>query len=435
MRDPLPPAEEHRDFALLRKTLNLEPTQHYASAETLNVLRPPDKRRLENRAREFFSQHHPFIRHIVRRTREFLESTVDPYTHEPYLKPVRVRLFGERRDEAVPLTGHLRDAYEAAEAFCAEVSKRPGMRGGFLKTLLLRRTGSTIEAGRKTAVRFLDPEERLVDEEVENDEEEQPVSALYPLTEPEKEKLRRFLELLRHSGDNDPKLREVERYLFEGADGTSPWLEQGCIVFTQYYDSAWWVAERLSARVPEETIALYAQSTASGVFRAGTFTRLSRETIKEAVRHLEIRLLIGTDAASEGLNLQKLGTLINLDLPWNPTRLEQRKGRIQRIGQVRDEVWIANLRYRGSVEDRVHELLSDRLAAIHDLFGQLPDTLEDVWVAIAQRDEARARQIIDAVPNQHPFEMRYDRIEPVDWESCSHVLDDQSQIEVLMRGW
>jgi superfamily II DNA/RNA helicase len=52
------------------------------------------------------------------------------------------------------------------------------------------------------------------------------------------------------------------------------------------------------------------------------------------VRAREIRILVGTDAASEGLNLQRLGTLINLDLPWNPTRLEQRKGRIQRIGQV-----------------------------------------------------------------------------------------------------
>ena len=43
------------------------------------------------------------------------------------------------------------------------------------------------------------------------------------------------------------------------------------------------------------------------------------------VRRGELRLLLGTDAASEGLNLQRLGTLINLDLPWNPTRLEQRK--------------------------------------------------------------------------------------------------------------
>ncbi|MCX2728285.1 C-terminal helicase domain-containing protein [Thermomicrobium sp. 4228-Ro] len=82
--------------------------------------------------------------------------------------------------------------------------------------------------------------------------------------------------------------------------------------------------------------------------------------------------MVGTDAASEGLNLQRLGTLINVDLPWNPTRLEQRKGRIQRIGQPRAVVFLANLRYRGSVEDRVHQLLSDRFRAIHDMFGQLP---------------------------------------------------------------
>ena len=68
----------------------------------------------------------------------------------------------------------------------------------------------------------------------------------------------------------------------------------------------------------------------------------------------ELRLVIGTDAASEGLNLQRLGSLINLDLPWNPTRLEQRKGRIQRIGQLRPEVLIYNMRYRGPVEDCVH---------------------------------------------------------------------------------
>ena len=98
--------------------------------------------------------------------------------------------------------------------------------------------------------------------------------------------------------------------------------------------------------------------------------------------------MLGTDAASEGLNLQRLGTLINIDLPWNPTRLEQRKGRIQRIGQARSEIWIANLRYRGSVEDRVHQVLADRLEAIHGLFGQIPDTLEDVWVQVALNDES-----------------------------------------------
>jgi Helicase conserved C-terminal domain len=162
----------------------------------------------------------------------------------------------------------------------------------------------------------------------------------------------------------------------------------------------------------------------------------SREGCCEGKKRLpSLRLVIGTDAASEGLNLQRLGTLINLDLPWNPTRLEQRKGRIQRIGQPRDTVFIYNMRYRGSVEDRVHQLLSSRLAAISSMFGQLPDTLEDVWIAVAQRDEELAQQKINEVPKVHPFQLRYDRIANVDWKSCSIVLDSQTQLDALMRSW
>jgi hypothetical protein len=78
--------------------------------------------------------------------------------------------------------------------------------------------------------------------------------------------------------------------------------------------------------------------------------------------------------------------LINLDLSWNPTRLNQRKGRIQRIGQAYDEIYEFNGRYKGSVEDRGHSLLSERLANIHGLFGQIPDVLEDVWVDVALND-------------------------------------------------
>ena len=95
------------------------------------------------------------------------------------------------------------------------------------------------------------------------------------------------------------------------------------------------------------------------------------------------------------LNLQKIGTLINIDLPWNPTRLEQRKGPIQPIGQARSQVWIANLRYRDSVEDKIHKVLADRLQSIHDLFGQIPDTLEDVWVKVSLKDEAAIAERID----------------------------------------
>jgi hypothetical protein len=67
------------------------------------------------------------------------------------------------------------------------------------------------------------------------------------------------------------------------------------------------------------------------------------------------------------------------------------------------------------LRNRVHELLSDRLETIRDLFGQIPDTLEDIWVSLALHDGAKARQVIGQVPRAHPFEMLYDRVEPVDW--------------------
>ena len=112
-----------------------------------------------------------------------------------------------------------------------------------------------------------------------------------------------------------------------------------------------------------------------------------------------------------------------------------RRGRIQRIGQLRDTVYICNLRYKDSVEDRVHELLSERLESIYALFGQLPDVLEDVWIHVALGEIQKAKQTIDAVPNQHPFEIKYHKIERIDWESCYRVLDNMERKRCLLKSW
>lgn len=433
-RNPLPPQGEHPTIDILRGRVATGDSR-WALPDDFDRLGLPSQDRLRRFREEFFDSHNPYIRNIVRRTREYLETTIDPETNEPYLKPVRVRLFGEARGDAIPLPGQLRDAYEAAEAFCEEVGRRPGLNSGFLKTILLRRIGSTIVAGRRTAQKML-AEPGADDDEDDDDEEGRSRSALHPLTDAEKALLQTCVRLLDHAVQaEDPKYRIVERILLHGVEGTRPWLDDGCIIFSQYFDSAEWVAERLAERLPEETIALYAGAGRSGLYRDGAFTRHERDTLKEGVRSGEIRLLVGTEAASEGLNLQRLGTLINLDLPWNPTRLEQRKGRIQRIGQPRDEVFVYNMRYRDSVEDRVHQLLSGRLQAITDLFGQLPDTLEDAWVAIAEHKEEEARKIIDNVVQAHPFRKHYDKIEKVDWESCSVVLDNHAQLERLRTRW
>ncbi|TAK46238.1 MAG: helicase SNF2 [Saprospiraceae bacterium] len=437
IRNPLPAARENDQlFGSLRRRMDMSERDAVLEGNKIDQISPIDKRRVERLAVDFFQQHNPFIRHIIRRTRTYLENTLDPETNEPYLKPVRVQLFGESDKEAIQLPGYLEDAYQAAEEFCRELSER--MRSaGFMRTMLLRRIGSSIEAGKNTAIKMLGGlmQEDEGEEEDDADEETQEVkqstsNIAKTLTDKERAVLLRLIGALEKHKDKDPKFLELKRYLLE-----KRWLEMGCIIFSQYYDTVKYMADQLTLEIPAGSIGIYAGSNKSAIVKGGRYIRATKEELKASVKKGEIRILFGTDAASEGLNLQRLGTLINLDLPWNPTRLEQRKGRIQRIGQIRDTVFVYNMRYKGSVEDRVHELLSSRLEHIFDLFGQIPDVLEDAWVEIAVGSKEKAREVISSVPNQHPFEMKYNRIERVDFESCAEVLNNIERLEVLLKGW
>ncbi len=437
IRNPFPPKSEGKDLEILRRSLGLEDQECIARGTDFSRLGPPELARLRTLGRKYFQDHNPFIRHIIRRTREFLETTRDA-TGEPLLKPIRLELFGEDDSGAIFLPGYMKEAYEIAEDFTRSLGNRMKS-AGFLKTMLLRRVGSTIIAGRITAEKMLGTWEDLVESE-EEDEDDFPsegandsmaaTSISKSLTTQERLVLQRFVDALEANQDRDPKYAVVLECLVDRR-----WLDRGCIIFSQYYDSLHWLAENLVRDLPGTAIGIYAGAGRSGVMRAGLFSRTTREQLKRLVRTGELRLLLGTDAASEGLNLQVLGTLINLDLPWNPTRLEQRKGRIQRIGQVHDVVQIYNMRYKGSVEDRVHHLLSQRLQGIYNLFGQIPDVLEDVWVEVALGAVEKARATIDAVPPRHPFDIRYQSVERIDWESCERVLDDHVKRETLKVSW
>jgi hypothetical protein len=246
-------------------------------------------------------------------------------------------------------------------------------------------------AGRNTAEDLLGSWQHVAEGE-EEDEESLDAETFRSLTSTERAKLQAFVDALEANQERDPKYDVVRDTLV-----SKGWLNEGCIIFSQYFDSIWWLAHQLSEDMPDEIIGIYAVAPRSGILVHGTFSRKAREDLKQMVRRGELRLLLGTDAASEGLNLQRLGTLMNLDLPWNPTRLEQRKGRIQRIGQLRDKVLVYNMRYKDSVEDRVHQLLSDRLEGIFRLFGQLPDVLEDVWIDVAMGQIEQAKMTIDAL--------------------------------------
>lgn len=107
----------------------------------------------------------------------------------------------------------------------------------------------------------------------------------------------------------------------------------------------------------------------------------------------DTRVLVSTEAGGEGLNLQFCHLVVNYDLPWNPMRLEQRIGRVDRIGQHRN-VRAVNLALGGTVELRVQEVIEEKLKVILNEFGV--DKLEDVLDS-EQGDVDFDRLYIDAL--------------------------------------
>lgn len=433
IRNPFPSAYENEaTFGMIRRNLGISDGS-FTINKSLLELTPPDQNRIQRIINEgFYEKYNPYIRHIVRRERSYLEKTINPETGEPLLKKINVVLHGEKDEDALLLMGYLRQAYETAEEFCNLIKQRVPA-GGFLKTLLLKRIGSSIIAGLNTGRKMLNEWNTSVSAMCEEEDEHTNVdtSEIKNLTMEEEQLLVRFVKIFEDNQAVDPKYEKVLELLRD-----KNWIKRGCIIFSQYYDSAYWVAEKLSRDFTGIPVGLYAGGDKSGLFMDGSFQRKEKEQVKLMVKTRDLKVLIGTDSASEGLNLQTLGTLINLDLPWNPTRLEQRKGRIQRIGQMNDDIYIYNLRYKDSVEDRVHGLLSERLENIFNVFGQLPDVLEDVWIEVALGEEEKAKQIIDNIPQKHPFECRYNyEVRKINWESCKQVLKSKEKRKYLEQEW
>ena len=444
MANPLPPGDEDINIARIRSEADMSDDSYRCRLMLSDFPKPVQNRIEELYYDGFFLKYNPYIRHIIRRERSYLENTINPETKQPYLPKIKVVLLGEGKNDSLVLTGYMKDAYEKAEAFCELLQKRVRSAGLF-KTSLLCRIGSSMVAGFKTGSKMLNEWQYSVKESLEDSEDEVVADSdnIRELTPEEYEILNEFVKDLSKvniSKDADPKFKRTLDILTKGlrlenGQMTKPWKDIGCIIFSQYYDTVEWIARNLSEDIDGE-IGVYAGGSKSGVFCNGEWRSETRDNIKAMVKSRKLKILVGTDAASEGLNLQTLGSLINVDLPWNPTRLEQRKGRIQRIGQINEEVYVYNMRYKGSVEDRVHELLSGRMESIYKMFGQLPDVLEDVWVDVAVGDIEKAKQRINEIPQKHPFEVKYhDNVKAVDWESCSTVLDKSEIKKKLLQQW
>ena len=211
-----------------------------------------------------------------------------------------------------------------------------------------------------------------------------------------------------HSGQ-DRKWDELSRLLqdtpeMRDAEGR----QRKLIIFTEHKDTLNYLAVKIRGLIGTDE---------SVVMIHGGVKREDRRQVQELFRHdLVVRVLLATDAAGEGVNLQNANLMVNYDLPWNPNRLEQRFGRIHRIGQTEVcHLWnlVAKETREGAVFQRLFEKLEiERVALkgrVFDILGEVFEnrSLKDLLIdAIRYGDdpEVRARlyrQVDGALDTAH----------------------------------
>ena len=443
LRSPLPDVDSSNEqhsrklFRSIREDLDLLNNKKWDIRNPLTDLSDDSRDYLEDELERdiagasFFQRENPFIRHIVLRKRVTLEDAkllprigVDVHPQRSLSKDEHTftSLF---EGKALRTSEDFQQAYAEARNF-GKALAQSGKGSGFMKNLMEQRICSSIVAGLNTAKMLL--EGRTVQEE----SDEQLIEIKVDKNSDEIAVLERMIARLEKI-KQDPKLEAIIHYLEK-----EQWLKHGVIIFSQYYDTARWVADSLAARYPDQPVGLYAGAGRSRLYQQGDSVNIERETLKRMVAEHQLEIMVATDAACEGLNLQTLGTLMNIDLPWNPTKLEQRIGRIKRFGQVRDKVDMLNLVNEKTVDEKVYDKLSERMQDRYNLFGSLPDTIKDEWIADIETMGEKMDEYIDARKQANGFDLRYtSTMEPSekDWRDCSDVLSRRDFSELMTSGW
>lgn len=184
------------------------------------------------------------------------------------------------------------------------------------------------------------------------------------------QKLERMANDVRQSGV-DRKWEELSRLLQDehsmfGEDG----LREKLIIFTEHRDTLRYLTDRIRSLLGSEQ---------SVVTIHGGMLRNERRKVEELFKQdKEVRILVATDAAGEGINLQRAHLMVNYDLPWNPNRIEQRFGRIHRIGQT-EVCHLWNLVSKETREGMVFQRLFEKLEQEREaLQGKVFDVLGKV---------------------------------------------------------
>lgn len=374
----------------------------------------------------------PLCRVMLRHTRPLLEL----YRENGQLKA------NLARREILPfpvitMTPQEKTAYEDLEAYCRELTKQitansPGQKNlthlGFYLSFLRLRFASSLFAIRETLRRrkkrvaatlehshenggpaaesdelkeFLSEDEDTDEDVIETILKNRTQKDL----EWEQGRLAEMLKTLDDISGTPSKMKELLRVLDKRRQEGS--RIQQTVIFTRFYDTLQDIVARLRAIDASMLIGTY---SGKGGQYVDPQTKALRGTERDEIKHRflrgEIDVLVCTDAAAEGLNLQTADLLINYDLPWNPMKVEQRIGRIDRIGQKYERIFVLNLCYVDSAEQIVYDRLLKRLSEAGVVVGTqqpslLPVTLDE-FCEIAEGSlkieelEARAKERIIA---------------------------------------
>lgn len=285
------------------------------------------------------------------------------------------------------------------------------------------RIGASETFAEQASENIWDSEDDLAPEDYEQFEEEvvDQATAAQTIAELEAEvytldNLERQAKVLVASGQ-DRKWEELREILqntpeMRGPDG----LQRKLIIFTEHRDTLNYLADRIRG--------LLGKREAVAMIHGGVH-REDRRKVQELFRNdRDTRVLLATDAAGEGVNLQNANLMVNYDLPWNPNRLEQRFGRIHRIGQTQVcHLWnmVAAETREGDVFQRLFEKLDIERQA---LGGRVFDILGEVFDGVSLRD-----LLIEAIRyGEDPARRRHLR------EVVQGALDTEKLREIISRN-
>lgn len=348
------------------------------------------------------------VAHLVsRHTRELLRRY---YRAGRITAPIADR---DVRDEFIDLAPAERAVYDGVEDYISTTYNRASPEAksavGFVMTVYRRRLASSFRALRATLEARLAPlsatsgvaaAEDASDDESRDDVMDADDVALLEKSALAREERTGIEALLRQTGalPVDTKARHLESVLESlRRDGY-----QQVMVFTQFTDTMDFLRGFLASRGLGSLLCF---SGRGGEARGadGRWHGIARDEVKRRFREGLADILLCTDAAAEGLNFQFCGALVNYEMPWNPMRVEQRIGRIDRVGQRHRVVRIVNLHYRDTVESDVYMALRKRIGLFQSVVGplqpilaELPRTITDAVLRGGRAaDDVRTRVAAD----------------------------------------